>query len=99
KFTIKEVMQKAHKGDLLKKVLGGKASAEEKEELVLSYTALQINKPPRGDEKSWEVKTQALIDTAKAVAKDDKDKKVLVGLEKASSGAACHSVHKPPKAK
>jgi hypothetical protein len=94
KYTIKEVMQKAHKGPLLKKVLSGKASQDEKDELVIGYTALSLNKPPRGEAADWKEKTEALISAAKAVGKDDKDKQALAKLKKASNCKACHDQHK-----
>ncbi len=92
KYTIKDVMQKAHKGGLMKKVADGKASKEEKEELLAMYTALTMNKPPMGGEKSWKEKTTALVDAAKAAAKDDQ---AVAGVSKAANCMGCHSVHRP----
>ena len=45
KHTIKEVMKIAHKDGLLKKVLGGDASQDEKLVLLDSYISLMENKP------------------------------------------------------
>jgi hypothetical protein len=95
KYTIKEVMQKAHKGDLLKKVLSGKASQEEKEELVLGYTALSLQEPPKGDLESWKKKTNALVMASKAVLKDDTNTKALAQLKAAANCTACHKEHRP----
>jgi hypothetical protein len=93
KFTIKEVMEKAHKSKLCGKVADGKASKEEKDGLVEMYIALSQNKPPKGDAKSWETKTKALVEAAKECVKDDK-----VGgpkLKAAIDGCmSCHKVHK-----
>jgi cytochrome c553 len=94
KYTIKEVMNKAHKGGILKKVLSGKAEEDDVKELVIGYTALSLNKPPRGDAKAWKKRTEALVKAAKAVEKNDTDKKALAALKKASNCAACHNVHK-----
>ncbi len=92
KYTIKDVMQKAHKGGLMKKVADGQASKEEREELLAMYAALTMNKPPMGGEKSWKEKTAALGDAAKAAAKDDK---AVAGVSKAANCMGCHSVHRP----
>jgi len=73
KFTIKEVMQEAHKGGLLKKVASGKASKEEKEKLVEYYTALSQGKPPKGEDKEWKEATKAMVEAAKGAAKDDQE--------------------------
>ena len=57
KYTISEVMKKAHKSGLWKKVAGSDASAEEKKQLVEYYTALTQNKPPAGDAAAWKKTT------------------------------------------
>ena len=49
KHTIAEVMQKAMKGGLCGKVAKGKASDEEKEQLVELFTSLSKNEPPKGE--------------------------------------------------
>jgi len=92
KFTIKEIMEKAHKSKLCGKVADGKASKEEKDSLVEMYIALGKNKPPKGEADSWKEKTTKLVDAAKECVKDEK-----VGgpqLKKAVDCAACHKVHK-----
>ena len=91
KLTIGDVMEEAHESGLLKKVLEGKASKEEKAKLADLYTSLPLNKPPKGDDKSWKTKTTALLDAAKAVVKDEK---AIPKLKSASTCAACHKVHK-----
>ena len=73
KYTIPDVMQTAHrppekdKPTLLKTVSDGKASKEQKEKLLELYTALGQNKPPKGDAKSWNEKTDALVSAAACV--------------------------------
>ena len=92
KHSIKDVMQNAHKGGLLKKVLDGQASREEKLTLLDHYISLVENKPPKGEMDSWhEFAGKAALASAK----------VLVGrkgavdeLKTASNCAACHKVHK-----
>ena len=99
KYSIKEVMQKAHKDDkdnnvvsIVSKIKAGTASDDEKKQLVELYTALGQNQPPKGDTDSWKSKTDALLTAAKEVA-DGKDAGVG-DLKKAADCVACHSVHK-----
>ena len=93
KHNIKEVMKKAHKDGLLKKVLGGDASIEEKHELLDLYISLVENKPPKGEMDSWH---KLAGGAALAAAK------VVVGregagseLKSATTCGACHKPHKP----
>jgi len=85
KFTIKEVM-KLHKDKLNEKFAKGEATKEEKDKLLEGYEALLKNKPPKGDEKDWKAKCEALV---KAVKDDDKE-----AYKKAVSCKACHDDHK-----
>ena len=85
KMSIKEVM-KLHKDKLNEKFAEGKATKEEKQKLQEGYEALLKNKPPKGDEKDWKEKAEALV---KAVKDDDKD-----GYKKAVNCKACHDAHK-----
>src|SRR4030095_10850772 len=89
KYTIKEVMDAAHKkGKLRDKVTSGMASDEEKKQLVEYYEALAANKPPKGDDASWKEKTAELLAAAKEAAAGNLDKL------KAINCGACHSAHK-----
>lgn len=92
KHTIKEVMKTCMKGGLCKKVADGKASEEEKKELVAQFEALAGNKPPKGDEAAWKEKTAALLAAAKdcAAGKDGAG----AALGKAANCMACHKDHK-----
>lgn len=94
KFTIKEVMKKAHtaKTGLKDKAISDKGTKEEKAELVELYTALGQNKPPKGDEKVWKEKTDAILTAAKDVAEDKKDS--VDALKKATDCKACHTLFK-----
>src|ERR1700730_17023597 len=67
KYDIETIMEKAHDDDsgILKKVVAGKATAEEKKTLLELYTELAKNKPPKGEAKSWKEKTTALVSAAK----------------------------------
>lgn len=87
----KAIMQNGFKGSktqppLLKKVIGGSATAEEKAQLAAYIKKLPTLKPKKGDAASWMKKTTALVT---AVEKDD-----LKALKEASNCKACHSVHK-----
>src|SRR3954447_20071400 len=67
KYTIKDVMNKAHKGKdaLLTKVKGKTATEAEAKTLLEMYEAMAKLKPPMGDEKSWTTKTGDLVVGAK----------------------------------
>jgi len=92
KYTTKEVMQKAHKGGLMKKVSEGKASADEKKQLIEFYEALAANKPPKGDEAEWKVKTSAILAAARAAAEGDEA--VANKLSNTVKCMECHQAHK-----
>jgi hypothetical protein len=97
KFTIKEVMEKAHKGNpaLCKKGVDGKLTKDEANQLVDFYKALCQNKPPKGDAKSWDEKCKALIAAAELSAKEDKD--YVAKYKAAVNCKACHDAHKAAK--
>jgi len=82
KYTIKEVM-KLHKDNLHEKVWD---DADAKKKLQEAYEAMGKNKPPKGDEKEWKAKADALV---KALKDDDKE-----GFKKAVNCGACHGAHK-----
>jgi hypothetical protein len=92
KVAIKEVMKVAMKGGLTKKVASGQASEEEKKQLAGLFAALHQNKPPRGDQASWDEKTNALVSAANDVLAG----KAGAGekLQAAANCMACHSAHK-----
>lgn len=94
KLSIKQIMEKAHKGNdtLLTRSLAKKAKPEEVKELLGYYQALTALKPGKGDEASWKAKTAALVAAADLLVKNDD--KGLAGLKAASDCKACHSVHK-----
>jgi hypothetical protein len=94
KIAIKDIMEKAHKGNpaLCAKVAGEKASKEEKQQLLELWSALGENKPPKGPEKSWKEKTDAMVVAAKAAVADDKGYGAKV--KAAVNCKACHEVHK-----
>jgi surface antigen len=92
KYKTKDVMKKAMKGGLLKKVAGGDASDDEKKQLHGMLVALGKNKPPKGEADSWKKLTRALAKAGKAAVDGDADAGAM--LKKASNCKACHSKHK-----
>jgi len=92
--SIKDVMKKAHQGKpaLCAKCASGKATKEEKEQLVALYEDLAKAEPPKGDKESWKAKTEALLKAAKGMAKDEKE--ATAAFKKALDCKGCHSAHK-----
>ncbi|HEY7423635.1 MAG TPA: hypothetical protein VH682_05265 [Gemmataceae bacterium] len=96
KYSIEEIMEKAHtppKSSLLVKVKSGKASAEQKKQLLAYYEELAKNKPEKGTEADWKKRTGTLVKAAKDVT--DGKEGATTQLAKAASCAACHKLHKP----
>lgn len=93
KHSVKEVMADAHKSKLVNKVQDGQASKEEKEKLLGLYISLYENKPPKGDQASWNEKTGAMVVAgAKVVLGQDG---AADALKAAANCGACHKAHKP----
>ena len=92
KYSTKDVMKKAMKGPLLKKVAGGGASDAEKKELHAMMVALSKNKPKKGDADSWGKLTGALVKASQAAVAGDA--KAGDMLKKTSNCKACHGTHK-----
>ncbi|MBX9680975.1 MAG: hypothetical protein K2X38_19640 [Gemmataceae bacterium] len=88
KYTIKEVMKKgfAGKGSLHAKVALGTATAEEKALFAELLVSLYEDPAPRGEQKSWEGKVEAI----QKAAKDGNGK----ALQAAANCKACHDAHK-----
>ena len=92
KYKISDVMQKAMKGGLTKKVAAGKATQEEKDQLVEMFVALHANTPPKGERTAWDKVTSSLVDAAKGAAKGDE--KAGKSLAKLANCANCHKEFK-----
>jgi len=95
KYTIKEVMQKAHSGgkkSLLFRIAGGMADKQDAEKLLELYSALSMNTPPKGDETAWKERTDVMVAAAKDVVagKDGAGAK----LQESANCSACHKVFK-----
>lgn len=95
KHTVKQVMKAAMKDGLCKKVADGKGSKEDAGQLVVLFTAMAANAPPRGDAESWKAKTAALVAAAKACADGEEGASAKLGA--AANCMACHKDHKPPQ--
>ena len=94
KYTIKEVMAKAHTGkdSLLTKYNDGKASKEDLKTLLEMYRALEVNKPPKGKEAEWKERTKKLVEAANAAVENKKEAKAL--LATATKCDTCHKAHR-----
>jgi hypothetical protein len=92
KHTIKEVMKKAHKDGLLKKVADGQGTRQDAAELLDLYKSLGGNMPPKGNGDGWKAKTGTLVQAAQAVV-DGKSGADAV-LKRAANCAVCHKDHK-----
>jgi hypothetical protein len=99
KFTIKQVMKEAIKGDtaLVKKACKGTATPEELSKMIEYFKALGELEPPRGDIDSWQQKTTRLREAAELVQQHPQDKEASFKLEQAVECRQCHNVHKPGK--
>ncbi len=95
--AIKVVMKEAHKDGLLKKVLGDKASDEEKAKLLDHYVTLFEAPCPGGDGNSWTQKTADLVVSAARVVVGREG--ALGELKETSSCGGCHKAHKIAKKK
>ena len=91
--AVKKVMKAAMKTGLVKKVFEGKATTAQKEELLKLFKDLhEQGHPKKGDDKSWDEKTTALLKAAEDViaGKPGAD----AALKSAASGQTCHDMHK-----
>jgi hypothetical protein len=95
KHSIKDVMQNGHRMGLLRKVLDGQASAEEKSTLLDYYVSLTESAPPRGSAEEWTAKTNAVVVAAAKVVTGREG--ATDALRAATNCMACHSVHRPPQ--
>ena len=97
KMTIKEIMEKAHKGkeSPVQTVIAGKADEKMLKEFLTYYKAMGDQKPPKGDEAAWKKKTAALVDATQALI--DKKPGAQESFKLAVDCKACHTDHKPAK--
>ena len=92
KHAIKEIMKEAHGKKLLNKVVDGAASKEEKDQLLDLYISMIDNKPGKGEDRSWLMKSGRLILAAArvSVGRDGAE----ADLKAAADCKGCHEVHK-----
>jgi len=97
KMTIKEVMEKAHKGkeSPVQTVIAGKADEKMLKEFLGYYKAMGDEKPPKGTEADWKKRTAALVDATQALI--DKKPNAQAAFKTAVDCKACHTAHKPAK--
>jgi hypothetical protein len=94
KYTIEDVMEQAHKGGLLQKVVDGEATPEEKTLLLDLYLSLMENDPPLGDADAFHAKAaDAVVAAARVVVGREGAEEEI---KRAVDCAACHKDHKPP---
>jgi hypothetical protein len=92
KYTVKEVMLKAHKSGLMKKAILGTATAAEKTQLVDLYVEMAKNEPAKGTAESWKQKTETLIRAARDVEAGKAG--AGVAFREAVDCENCHKAHK-----
>jgi hypothetical protein len=97
KYEISEIMDMAHKApkgkmSLLQLVVKGKASDEQKKQLLEYYEELAKNKPEKGDVKDWQKRTNVLIKAAKEAVNGKES--ASQDLLKAANCKGCHQAHK-----
>jgi hypothetical protein len=97
KYTIKQIMKDGLKGGLAKKVIEGKATSQEKIQLLDYAIALYETRPKKGDPAGWTKLTGDLVAAAAKVAIDPKAGTAALG--KAVNCKACHNKHKYDKPK
>ena len=92
KHTIKEVMKQAHGKKLLNKVVGGSATKAEKDQLLDLYISILDNKPGKGEQQEWIMKSGRLTVAAArvAVGREGAEEE----LKEASNCKGCHAVFK-----
>jgi len=100
--VISDVMKKYHKAPkgtdpLCKKVSNGQATDTELADLLKGYQDICAAKAPKGDAADWTKKCQALVAAVKSI--QAKDPGGVSAYKAAVNGKACHSEHKPEKAK
>ena len=90
---IKEVMAETMKSGLIRKVVSGDATDEEKVKFLDHFIDLTENEPPKGEADAWATKTNRILALTA---------KVMVGregageeLKKEANCMACHKEFKP----
>lgn len=97
--SISEIMRAAHvkggrpaKQTLDLKVIGGRATDEEKKQLLKLYEALARQKPPAGSLDGWEKDTAALVEAAREALEGKPE--AAARLTAATNCASCHDKYR-----
>jgi hypothetical protein len=77
---------------LLGKVVSGKASNDDKQQMLELYVALARNKPHKGEISSWRKKTGVLVDAALEVVNGEQG--AIKKLQAAADCKGCHNIHR-----
>jgi len=94
KFTISEVMNKAHgrKSNLARKLILGQISDQEKVKLIEYYEALGKATPPKGSATDWQRRTSNLLAAAKAALDGGQPERAK--FRQAVDCKSCHDAHR-----
>lgn len=93
--AIKQIMERSHKGkdNVASEVRHGRGKEEDVKKLLAEYQAMAKLKPARGDQKSWQTRTAAVVS-----ALEDLLAKKPGAVDKVYSATdcrSCHDVHRP----
>lgn len=90
--SIKDVMKKAHKDGLLKKILDGKGEDADKKMLLNLYIDMLESKPAKGEQAEWLMLAgKSVVAAGKVVVGRDGS---IEELKTATNCKACHDVFK-----
>jgi RNA polymerase sigma factor (sigma-70 family) len=84
---------RATKDNLDTKVMDGRATKLEQQQLLELYEELARRKPPKGDGKAWKERTEAMVCAVEGVIAGAKD--ASARLLEARDCKACHDAHRP----
>ena len=91
-LTIKEIMRYAMTQGLCQRVVKGKASEDEQQQLVVYLRELSRREPPQGDVQQWRKQCGELIAAAEAIIAGRAEHQRLA---KAANCVACHRQYRP----
>ena len=95
KLTIKQIMEKAHKGrnSIVRRVQNGQGTPSEISQLLSYYKMMEDEKPPKGDPADWKSQIEALVQATQALKANEPG--ALGKFKSAVSCKACHSKFNP----
>ena len=79
-------MEKGMKSGLLRNVISGQATSEQRQELLGLLQSLAQNRPPKGSAENWRVRTTKMYQAAQAGD--------YAALKDSSRCLTCHKEHK-----